>query len=338
MADQSKNDNHITENDALFASSRPSIHSSSSSNQQQPSTVRSRYQTPASEATASSWNVQPGLGLMPDYSTSSDVPSILQGIDKNLLSYNMSHPKRGVAVIFNHEEFHLGTQMPRRRGTQHDVDNLKKRLTKLQFDVKVHQDLTVVQLWDALKNVSLQSHADSDCFVCVFLTHGDNDVIYAYDGVLKLQELIDRFRGEKCKSLVGKPKIFLIQACRGEDHEIGIDAMDGLDDVELMDVDVADAGPRPTVPAGADFLLAYSVAEGYYSHRDTAYGSWFIQALSFVMERYGTTMEFTDMLLLVNHIVSQRSVKACRDPAMIGKKQVPCFMSMLTKKLYFAKK
>ncbi|XP_033114146.1 caspase-6-like isoform X2 [Anneissia japonica] len=256
--------------------------------------------------------------------------SILQGIDRNLHSYDMSHAKRGKAVIFNHEDFHPNTQMPRRRGTHHDVNNLKKQLTRLQFDVIVHQDLTVVQLWDAITYVSSESHENSDCFICVFLTHGDNDIIYAHDGVLKLQDLFDRFRGERCKSLVGKPKIFLIQACRGEEHETGIDAMDGV-----KDIDVADAGPRPTVPCGADFLLAYSVVQGFYSHRDTGFGSWFIQALTFVMERYGTTMEFTDMLLLVNHIVSQRSVQMCSDPSMIGKKQIPCFISILTKKLYF---
>ena len=54
-------------------------------------------------------------------------------------------------------------------------------------------------------------HSDSDCFLCVFLTHGDDGVIYGRDGVLPIQVFFDCFRGDKCASLVGKPKIFLLQ-------------------------------------------------------------------------------------------------------------------------------
>ena len=56
-----------------------------------------------------------------------------------------------------------------------------------------------------------EDHSEADCFLCVFLTHGDDGVIYGRDGTLPLQVFFDVFRGEHCKSLVGKPKIFLIQ-------------------------------------------------------------------------------------------------------------------------------
>lgn len=55
------------------------------------------------------------------------------------------------------------------------------------------------------------SHADADCFVCVFLSHGEGNHIYAYDAKIEIQTLTALFKGDKCPSLVGKPKIFIIQ-------------------------------------------------------------------------------------------------------------------------------
>ncbi len=54
-------------------------------------------------------------------------------------------------------------------------------------------------------------HSDCDCIMCIFLTHGDDGVIYGKDGTLPIQAFFDVFRGENCPSLVGKPKIFLVQ-------------------------------------------------------------------------------------------------------------------------------
>lgn len=55
------------------------------------------------------------------------------------------------------------------------------------------------------------NHADADCFVCVFLSHGENDHVYAYDDKIAIQDITALFKGDKCKSLVGKPKIFILQ-------------------------------------------------------------------------------------------------------------------------------
>lgn len=58
---------------------------------------------------------------------------------------------------------------------------------------------------------SISSHTDADCFLCVFLSHGEGNHIYAYDAKIEIQTLTGLFKGDKCQSLVGKPKIFIIQ-------------------------------------------------------------------------------------------------------------------------------
>lgn len=264
---------------------------------------------------------------------------LAESVGLQIPEYKMDHPNRGLAVIFNHEFFDPIVRMNRRVGTEKDVINLRNYLGRLGFRVRVFQDLTVMEIKQTLCKVSQDDHTNSDCFLCTFLSHGDDGVIYGRDGTTDIQELFDFFRGEYCPSLVGKPKIFLVQACRGEQHEIGVLEADSLDQTDSRgSITTVSEGLPPTIPAGADFLLSYSVTQGYYSHRDTAFGSWYIQALSKVLELHGTTMEFTQILTLVNQLVAQRAVERCLDSRMIGKKQIPCFVSMLTKRLIFRPK
>ncbi|KAL0594418.1 Caspase-6 [Plecturocebus cupreus] len=252
--------------------------------------------------------------------------------------YKMDHRRRGIALIFNHERFLWHLTLPDRRGTSSDRDNLTRRFSDLGFEVKCFNDLKAEELLLKIHEVSTSSHTDADCFMCVFLSHGEGNHIYAYDAKIEIQTLTGLFKGDKCQSLVGKPKIFIIQACRGNQHDVPVIPLDVVDNwTDKLDTNVTevDAASVYTLPAGADFLMCYSVAEGYYSHRETINGSWYIQDLCEMLGKYGSSLEFTELLTLVNRKVSQRRVDFCKDPSAIGKKQVPCFASMLTKKLHF---
>ncbi|NXE59095.1 CASP6 protein, partial [Calcarius ornatus] len=251
--------------------------------------------------------------------------------------YRMDHRRRGVALIFNHEHFYWQLMMKDRRGTMTDREHLNRTLTDLGFEVRVFDDLKAKDVQKRLDEASKEDHSNADCFVCVFLSHGEDDHIYAYDDKIKIQTLTDMFRGDKCQSLVGKPKIFVIQACRGNQHDDAVIAHDATDNSsESPDNNTeVDAAGVYTLPAGADFIMCYSVAQGYYSHRDTLYGSWYIQDLCETLRDHGSSREFTELLTVVNRKVSHRTVGMCKDINAIGKKQIPCFASMLTKKLYF---
>lgn len=64
---------------------------------------------------------------------------------------------------------------------------------------------------NSLSPAAKADHSDVDCFLMVFLSHGENDHIYAYDDKIGIQDVTSLFKGDKCKSLVGKPKIFILQ-------------------------------------------------------------------------------------------------------------------------------
>ncbi|XP_008285572.1 caspase-6 [Stegastes partitus] len=252
--------------------------------------------------------------------------------------YRMGNKRRGLALIFNQERFFWRLGLNDRHGTNADRYNLEKRLEELNFEVKTYENYKQVEVLDKIYEAAEEDHSDADCFLLVFLSHGEDDHVYAYDGKISIQDITSLFKGDKCKSLVGKPKIFIVQACRGDKHDDAVTACDAVDsDLKTNNV-VVDASAVHTLPAGADFIMCYSVAEGYYSHRETINGSWYVQDLCELLRKFGDSLEFTELLTLVNRKVSMRSVMNSTDRKSIGKKQVPCFASMLTKKLYFRPK
>ncbi|XP_041641850.1 caspase-6-like [Cheilinus undulatus] len=244
----------------------------------------------------------------------------------------MDHKRRGLALIFNQKRFY-GERLSYRSGTQADCRNLEKSLKDLNFKVKVYKDCTTSAVKKKISKAANADHSDADCFVLVFLSHGEKDYLFTYDDEISIKDITSPFKGDKCRSLVGKPKIFILQACRGEiaDDPV-VTPCGGESEPEL----VAEESAIYTLPAGADFIMCYSVAEGYVSFRK-ADGSWYIQALCEMLQKHGTSLEFTDLLTLVNMMVSKRSADS-KSEDLDGKKQIPCFASMLTKKLNFKPK
>uniref|UniRef100_A0A3B1K845 Caspase-3 n=1 Tax=Astyanax mexicanus TaxID=7994 RepID=A0A3B1K845_ASTMX len=216
--------------------------------------------------------------------------------------YSLNYPSIGHCIIINNKNFHRSTGMNQRNGTDVDAGNAMKAFGKLGYKVKVFNDQTVDQIKQVLTAVAREDHSRCASLVCVLLSHGDEGVFFGTDGA-----------GDRCTSLVGKPKLFFIQACRGTDLDAGIE-MDNPPD-----------GSPVKIPVEADFLYAYSTAPGYYSWRNTMTGSWFMQSLC----------EMVPIMTRVNYKVAMDFESASNAPGFDAKKQIPCIVSMLTKEMYF---
>lgn len=59
--------------------------------------------------------------------------------ERNAMEYNMSHKKRGLALIFNHEFFDIPS-LECRKGTNIDCEKLKKTFKSLDFEVSTYKD------------------------------------------------------------------------------------------------------------------------------------------------------------------------------------------------------
>ncbi|XP_036429395.1 caspase-6-like [Colossoma macropomum] len=241
--------------------------------------------------------------------------------------YKMDYKQRGTALIFNQERFLWKLKLRERHGTAKDKEDLTERFQQLGFHVEPYNDSNKKIMMDKLRKAAEADHTDADCFVCIFLSHGEDGHVFARDDKVDIKEITALFRGDQCKSLVGKPKIFIFQACRGD---ITDNAVTGMSQDEMSSEVEEDAAIVYTLPAGADFLMCYCVAEGFAAFRHTTLGSFYIQDLCETLQEQGSTLEFTELLTLVNLKVSRRTHGI--------KKQMPCFTSMLTRKLYFRPK
>ncbi|KAM4751351.1 caspase-3a [Anableps anableps] len=235
--------------------------------------------------------------------------------------YSLSFPNIGQCIVINNKNFDRSTGMNQRNGTDIDAANVFKVFSKLGYKVNVYNDQTASQMVTILSAASKDDHSNSASFVCVLLSHGDEGVFYGTDGPLQLQVLTSFFRGDRCKSLVGKPKIFFIQACRGTDLDPGVES-DSPDETTK-------------IPVEADFLYAFSTAPGYYSWRNTTSGSWFIQSLCDIIGKYGRELELLHIMTRVNHKVAVEFESVSNSPGFNARKQIPCIVSMLTKEMYF---
>ena len=246
--------------------------------------------------------------------------------------YPMKSMPRGIALIINNEKFKL--KKMNRLGTDKDARGLQDLFTYLGFSLHRHDNLTGDEMMAVLAEAATMNHSIFDCLIVAILTHGgEGNVLYGTDmKEIAVRDIINIFRADNCPSLAGKPKIILLQACRGALTDKGTIASGTVD---FMEESLLDAGPKiknsrrkDTIPIMADFLIVCSTFSGYVAYRNHNKGSYFVSTLVDVLRRKAKDEPLHDMITEVIEQVSSLSISK-------GEKQVPQFKSSLRLKLYF---
>jgi len=254
--------------------------------------------------------------------------------------YNTTHPKRGKLLILNNETFRPSLELKDRKGTDVDAANLYDVFKGLGFDVDVQNNVTAAKMLQDVSKIASEDHSKEDCFAMAILSHGgDGGLIYGTDAAIDLDRLIQPLKGNGCSSLIGKPKIVFIQACRGNEFDEGTELKYEIEHQDDGDVFSGQTNERTfKIPSEADFFYAYSTPPGHYAFRNAKDGSWFIQAISKVFKEYGTRFEINQLMTRVNKKVAYDFESKSKIKAFNAKKQVSSSVSMLTKELYFPQK
>lgn len=165
------------------------------------------------------------------------------------------------------------------------------------------------------------------------LTHGGSEgLLYANDGSFSVQELYEPFLNNP--TLYGKPKLFFLQACRGEFADAGLiikkeEKAQPIDSVDAK----ASRDDEYTIPTYADMLFMYSTIEGVVSFRNEN-GSWLIQNLCQELKE-NLHEDLLSILTYVNNRVAYDKKSLTDDSKYSGKKQMPVVKHTLTKKFFF---
>ena len=113
-----------------------------------------------------------------------------------------------------------------------------------------------------------------DAFVCCLMSHGGEIGVCGRDDVeLPIAQILLPFNGDKCPTLLGKPKAFFIQACRGGGRMRGREGEDAVPEKNRQ------GEQKNSTPSEADFLVVRATVQKYASYRSEDFGSTFFQTL-----------------------------------------------------------
>ncbi|KAL1425672.1 hypothetical protein MTO96_018966 [Rhipicephalus appendiculatus] len=248
--------------------------------------------------------------------------------------YSMVHSPRGMCIIINNSNFQGSSN--RRYGSEHDMRQMVDLFSALHFDCIVACDMNASHmkalLSEAARSEELQ---EADCLVVILMSHGKQDTIRGADGAeLHLaDDVYTLFNNENCPALHGKPKLFFIQACRGDKE----DNATGNTGYETADAEpIRPEEPEPSLSSRgecmatwSDMYIAYATIRGYRALRHSTIGSWFLSAVYKVFTQHACTMHLEELMHCVqDEVMSQSSPD--------GAKQTPSVeLRGWRKKLYF---
>ncbi|NXN50218.1 CASP9 protein, partial [Rynchops niger] len=261
--------------------------------------------------------------------------------------YELKADPCGHCLILNNVEFSRDTNLSTREGSNVDCKKLEKRFKSLHFDVLIRQNLKAQEMVSELQKLAQRNHNTLDCCIVVILSHGCQTShiqfpggVYGTDGKpIPIEKIVNYFNGSNCPSLRGKPKLFFIQACGGEQRDQGfpVDCDSPGNEAPGGSLE-SDATPFRTLAGGtdepdavaslptpSDILVSYSTFPGFVSWRDASSGSWYVETLDNVLEQYARSEDLLNMLMLVANAVSAKG----------RYKQMPGYFNFLRKKFFF---
>ncbi|KAG9462991.1 hypothetical protein GDO78_022651, partial [Eleutherodactylus coqui] len=198
--------------------------------------------------------------------------------------YPMNYKPCGYCLIINNMKFSEASGLSYRRGSDIDCEKLERRMRSYHFEVTVKNNLKAAEIHEELQRLASRDHTERDCCLVVILSHGCETRhtrfpggVHGMDGLrIPVEQIVHYFNGSNCPGLLGKPKLFFIQACAGEEQDKGCvvdlgDSGDQTNDVDTNslqndatpihpDVDETDAVAK--LPTPGDILVSYSTFPG----------------------------------------------------------------------------
>lgn len=257
--------------------------------------------------------------------------------------YNLEKPNKIKVLIFNHTRFRNRRIKARPAQIGVNLENFFKDKLGEYVEVSHFFDLGRNEVAQELSKASDDGLKYSALIVCVS-SHGnlieDEDgvfyeIIHAQDRFYYKSDLWSHFKDKE--DWKGKPKLFFIQACRGEDATAGV--------VLSHDACVSEEEATPVFsePKYPDLFIMNASQQGTVSWKCNNGDSLFIDALVTIFSEKSSKWDLVSMAVEISDRVA-RDHEVCTmmpppNPGTTSKydccQQMPCFETTLTKKFYF---
>ncbi|KAI3354221.1 hypothetical protein L3Q82_018766, partial [Scortum barcoo] len=269
--------------------------------------------------------------------------------NRNVYPADKESMKSRVALLITNIKFNKG--LSNRNGAARDEENMEKLLRSLGYEVVKHTNLTEKEIDAAVIEFSKHPNLKAtDSVVVVIMSHGKLGAVLGVDwkkeisGDEKPDEFpidnIFKYLGSaRCPALLNKPKIIIIQACRGEDKG-SVLVSDGANAAVLSD-DVNQPGPSPSVGEEdmeddclryvhkeKDFFPLLSCTPDTVSYRHPDHGALLIQYLVEVINTYAHEDDVQELY--------RKVMQRFEDLSIGNKRQMPTIdRCSATKRFYF---
>ena len=191
-----------------------------------------------------------------------------------------------------------------REGAEKDEESLVRtwKMIGCKDSITVKRNLSKLQIKSALIEFRRKLEKNRpDFMVIVIMSHGFRDKITRRDCIMDknhegmpISSIENMFiDGNYCPSMIGKPKFFFIQACRGKLYQEALSKISHHPIIPLVDFSETDGEHDEEKLLQVDgvkyahkswFFTFHSTIKGYVSLRDPSCGTIFIQALCKVLE------------------------------------------------------
>ncbi|XP_026109862.1 caspase-1-A-like [Carassius auratus] len=238
-----------------------------------------------------------------------------------------SSQRKGSALLITNITFHYKEY--NRDGAERDEENMEWLLRALGYNVVKHRNLSGKKIDGEVRNFSklLSEHREADSTFVVIMSHGarieNRDAILGVlyheeknpEDVYYVDETFSRLNSVNCPALIDKPKVILIQACRGG-HSGGVEFRDQVPE------------SNPWVHREKDFVCFMSTLPDTAAYRNSETGSHFINYILNVFCEWAHQDEIMELFRKVTNDMATR-------PGRTKDKLLPCLeRTSLTKKFY----
>ncbi|KAM4828052.1 caspase-4-like isoform 2-T2 [Thomomys bottae] len=221
---------------------------------------------------------------------------------------------RQALIICNTKFEHLAL----RYGADFDISGMKGLLEDLGYAVSVEEKLTARDMESVLRAFAdRQEHSSSDSTFLVLMSHGTPDGICGTmhsdktPDVLPYETIYQIFNSCNCRGLRDKPKVIIIQACRGGSPG-GVwvrDSPAALEDnsfqSQKLDEDAISLRHKEK-----DFIIFFSSTPNNLSYRDPIKGSPFITELIKCFQKYSCSCHLVQIFRKVQRSFENPTTKA----------------------------
>ncbi|NWX47240.1 CASP3 protein, partial [Steatornis caripensis] len=241
----------------------------------------------------------------------------------------MAQPRQSRALIIVNTKFcssNGAVVLETRKGARREAEELSRVLSHLNYTVKLMYNKTAKEIEDLYRQECCCEHGEY--FVTIISSHGKEGIVFGCDvEPVKLTRIFQILSLEDCPVLTKIPKIFFIQACQGENFDLGVavecDSRQAEPEREPDSFSICLALPPQTV-------VMFACSPGYVAFLNVS-GSMFLQALLTVLKGEERHLALNRLLTRINWQVAC----CCQARGTYeGCKEMPCFITNLLQEVF----